>query len=87
MENKEKTIAAAKTAPTRPLCLELDDVKRDIVNVINAATKSGVPFFLLESIVNDCANQVSANARAERESAKAAYNKQLEEYRKEENPG
>ena len=75
-----------KEKPTRPLCLKVEEAKCEIVDAINRAQKSGIPFFMLESIIANVANQVSTYAKAERESAKATYNKQLEEYQKVENP-
>jgi hypothetical protein len=68
-------------APTRPLCLELEEVARDIVAVVNQATTlRGIPCYMLESILRDILVQVSAHANIEREKAREIYNKQLAEY-------
>ncbi len=76
---------AVKSAPERPLCLELAEAKADIINAINAATKRQIPFFLLEDIVKDAARQVSEQAKAERVKAQRIYETQLAEYQAQEN--
>jgi hypothetical protein len=74
----DKTITGA---PVRPLCLELDEAKRDILAAVNQATTlRGIPCFLLEDILRDILAQVSAHANAEREKAREIFNKQLAEY-------
>lgn len=70
-------------APTRPLCLELDEAKRDIIAAVNQATARGIPCFLLEPILHEIFGQVSAHANNERQTAKELYNKQLAEYQAE----
>jgi hypothetical protein len=67
-------------APTLPLCLDLDEAKRDIVAAVNKATARGIPCFLLEPILHEIFGQVSAHANNERQKAKELYNKQLAEY-------
>lgn len=67
-----------KTDPARPLCLEIEDAKMEIFDAINRASKERhIPFYLLESIVDDAARQVAKLANAERETAKRAYEDQL----------
>ena len=66
--------------PSRPTCLELVDAKAEIFKTINDVSKKRqIPFWLLESIILDAARQVSELAAKERENAKQAYEKQLEE--------
>lgn len=68
------------TMPVRPLILEMDDARSEIFDVINRmASERHIPFYLLEGIVNDAARQVMDLAKAEREKAKCAYDKQLAE--------
>jgi hypothetical protein len=63
-----------RAAPERPLCLELLDARDRIFAVINdCANKHRIPFYLLESIVNDAARQVSRLADTERENARRRY--------------
>lgn len=69
-----------KTKPVRPLILELDDAREEIFGTVNRlATERHIPFYLLESIMNDAARQVSALAKTEREKAKQMYDEQLAE--------
>ena len=78
MENKTEK---RKEAPARPMCLELAEAQADIMNAINAAVRNRkIPFYLLESIVNDAARQVTGFAKAERTQAKKLYEQQLDEY-------
>lgn len=68
---------------TRPLCLELDDAKAEIFAAVNMTSKKhNIPFYLLESIVNEAARQVSNLAKAERETAAADYERQIAEMQK-----
>lgn len=72
-----------KKEPLRPICLELEDAKAEIFAVVNMANKKrGIPFFLLESIVNEAARQVADFARQERETANRNYEQELLEYEK-----
>lgn len=62
----------------KPICLELVEAKADIFAAINnAAQNRGIPFYLLESIVEEAARQVSECARKEREIAKRTYEEEL----------
>ena len=72
-----------KTPPVRPLCLELEDAKAEIFSVITmTAKKHNIPFYLLESIVAEAAQQVSVFAKKERETAEKSYSQQLAEFNK-----
>ena len=51
---------------SRHLALELDDIKNNLVQVINAAVVKGVPCFLLEYITTELNNQVHTRAEEER---------------------
>ena len=67
-----------KTEAVRPLCLELEDAKNEIVGTINRlAFQRHVPFYLLEGIIHDVDRQISELARKERETAKKTYEHQL----------
>lgn len=69
-----------KTKPVRPLVLEIDDAKDEIFGAINRmASERHIPFYLLESIVNDAARQVTELAKTERENAKRTYGAQTAE--------
>lgn len=69
-----------KTKPVRPLILELDDAREEIFGTVNRlATERHIPFYLLESMMNDAARQVSTLAKTEREKAKQMYDGQLAE--------
>jgi hypothetical protein len=68
----------------KPLVLELDETKRDVVAVVDAATQiRKIPCYLLEMILGDVLSQVQTVARAEREFALASFKEQLA---KEEDP-
>lgn len=69
-----------KTPPIRPLCLALDEARAEIFAVINmTAKKHNLPFYLIESIVNDAARQVGELSAKERENARLEYERQLYE--------
>lgn len=72
----------------KPLSLELDETKRDLVAVVDAATQiRKIPCYLLEMILGDVLSQVQTVARAEREFARASFEKQIaEDAAKEKNP-
>ncbi len=77
---KEKTVTEK---PARPLCLELEDARAEIFAAVNMASKRhNIPFYLLESIVQEAARQVSALAKTERENAAIEYEKKLAEMQK-----
>ncbi len=70
--------------PARPLCLELQDAQAEIFGAIKqVAQKRHLPWYLIEPIISDAAKQVSGNARQERQSAAALYEKQLREFEQE----
>lgn len=58
-------------AKQRPLIVVLEEAKKEIVGSVNGAIQKGVPFYLLQDIINNIANQVSAKAAQELERAKA----------------
>lgn len=79
MDNEKKM-----QKPIRPLCLEIEEAKADIINAINNAVRTRkIPYFQLESIVNDAARLVTECAAAEREAAQNLYTRQLAEYQAE----
>ena len=78
--NEEK-----KNAPTRPLCLALEDARAEIFSVINmTAKRHNIPFYLLESIMQEATRQVVDCAKKEREIVARDYEQQLAEYKKRE---
>lgn len=72
----------------KPFVIEIDETKRDLVSVIDAATQiRKIPCYLLEMLLSDVLSQVQEVARKEREFAKQSFEKQIaEEMAKEENP-
>jgi hypothetical protein len=69
--------------PELPISLALVEAEKEIYNAINSVVeKYRLPFFLLEPTVTKAAREVSEYAAAERQRAKAEYEKQLEEYEK-----
>lgn len=64
----------------KPLVIEIDETKRDLVSVIDAATQiRKIPCYLLEMILSDVLSQVQEVARREREFALASFKEQLAE--------
>lgn len=64
----------------RPLCLELNDAKREIFDSITAiATKRNIPYFLLQHILFEALTQVKNGANTELEQANILYQKQIAE--------
>lgn len=62
----------------RPLCLELNDAKREIFDSITTiANKRNIPCFLLQDILFEALTQVKNGANNELEQANALYNRQL----------
>jgi len=55
----------------RPMILDIEDFKQQIVAIINEAMQvKNIPCFILEPIVNELAAQVSMGAKAELERAR-----------------
>lgn len=64
----------------KPLVIEIDETKRDLVSVIDAATQiRKIPCYLLEMVLSDVLSQVQEVARREREFALASFKEQLAE--------
>ena len=64
----------------KPLVIEIDETKRDLVSVIDAATQiRKIPCYLLEMVLSDVLSQVQEVARREREFARQSFEKQLAE--------
>lgn len=84
MSDKTKNpVTVEPVKPKKPLCIELEEAKAELVNLANDFHKGrNIPFFMLESIFADVFRQVATNAAAERTVAKNNFNKQLEEYAK-----
>lgn len=71
--------------PMKPLCLENEEAKKEIFDAINGVLdKKTVPLFLVENILREALERISAGAKQERERASAYYKKQLAEYEKQE---
>jgi hypothetical protein len=69
--------------PTRPLCLELEDARKELYTLVNnLSTVRQIPFYLLESIVADIYRDVKELSNTERIKATERYKQQMEEYQK-----
>ena len=77
----EKITAEVKpNKPSYPICLGLEDARVELFNTISRLSdKYRLPFFLLESTVNDAARMVSRLAEDERKAALEKYEEQLKE--------
>ena len=74
----------SKNKPRIPLALLHEDAENKIFNAVNESAKvNKIPFFLLEGILTNILHQVREQAKVERENATRAYEKQMEEYNKE----
>lgn len=51
----------------KPLLLELEDVKRDLCEVINKAISNNIPCYFIEMIVSGVHNTITARATKELE--------------------
>lgn len=63
----------------KPICLQLEDAKTELINVIDKYRKEGVPCFLLEPIMKDLYGQVAKVKGDEMKAVKLDYYKKLEE--------
>ncbi len=71
-------MADEKKKVERPLCLELNDAKREIFESITTiANKRNIPCFLLQNILFEALTQIKNGATNELEQANAFYNVQL----------
>lgn len=70
----------------RPLCLELNDAKREIFDSITTiANKRNIPCFLLQNILFEALTQVKNGANNELEQANILYQRQVAENSNNEN--
>lgn len=61
----------------RPLILEVDEAKKEIVQAINSAVQThNVPFYVLDMILSDVCRQVGDAAKAELAQARAYVEQQ-----------
>lgn len=73
-----------KTPPERPFRLEFEDAKSEIFTSISEiAKRHNIPYFLLDGIITEVLYQVKDGAREESRTAEFIYQKQLEQYREE----
>ena len=63
----------------KPICLQLEDAKTELINVIDKYRSEGVPCFLLEPIIKDLYGQVAKVKGDEVRAVKLDYFKRLEE--------
>ena len=49
----------------RPLILEIDDAKQEMVGVVNKAIQSGLPCYIIDMILSDICMQVKSGAKNE----------------------
>ncbi len=69
--------------PELPISLALVEAEKEIYNAVNnIVEKYRLPFYLIEPTATKVAREISEHAAAERQRAKAEYEKQLEEYEK-----
>ena len=62
---------------SRPMCLELDDARVELFTLIKRLhVEQKIPFYLIESITNDAAREVTSCANAERDAAVRLYEEQ-----------
>lgn len=80
-EGEKITAEAVKpNKPSRPICLELESARAELFNTVAyIADKYHLPYFLLESPMNDAAQRVAQLAEKERKVALENYEKQLKE--------
>ena len=62
----------------KPICLTMEDCKRELIAVINRYRQAGVPCFLLEPIMKDLYRQVEGLKADEIATVKRDYAAQLE---------
>jgi hypothetical protein len=56
------------------MCLELEEARGGLFDLVGKFhAERGIPFYLIESITNDVAREVSSCAKAEREAALRLY--------------
>ena len=53
------------TQEQRPLILEVEDVKQEMIQLVNQAIQRGIPCFILEPIMSDLTTQVKMGAKEE----------------------
>ena len=49
----------------RPLILEIEDTKQEIINVVNKAIQRGLPCYIVDMILSDICIQVKDGAKNE----------------------
>lgn len=49
----------------RPLILEIEDAKQEIINVVNKAIQRGLPCYIVDMILSDIYAQVKSGAKNE----------------------
>ena len=74
MKNETK---ASATAP-RPLILEIEDAKTEIVSYVNSALKRGLPCYIIADILDGVLSQMREGARRELEIARTQTTKKEE---------
>ncbi len=63
----------------RPLILEFNEAKMEIVESVNNAIKRGIPCFMLQDMMNNLVNQINSVAAQELASAKENEHKNEKE--------
>ena len=70
----------------KPFVIEMDETKRDLVSVVDAAIQiRKIPCYVLEMLLSDVLSQVHDVAQREREFAKQSLEKQIAELAEAEN--
>lgn len=77
MSKKEVKKEETKVAPAKPISVAREEFYLGIANLCN---NSGLPFFVMEDILNKVVNEVHLLANKQLESDKERYNKGLLEF-------
>lgn len=60
----------AEKTEQKPLIVEIDEAKQEIVGVINSTIKRGIPCYIIDMFLSDIYAQIKAGAQTELEMAK-----------------
>ena len=69
---------------SRPIILEIEETKTNIIGEVNRAIRKGVPCYLLKDVLEGVVSQIREGAKAELEAARAQEAAQTESTDKEE---
>lgn len=63
----------------KPFEIKMNETTDKLLNLVNEARASGIPFYLIELIYNNVLYLIKEKSREEVETAKKLYNENLEE--------